>query len=286
AGETEPVTADNLYDKVLEIHREFTPGSTRKPVFLSNLANEIMRRILASPKDQWPQIASVIQQSLDERHLMLYLHNTNVQTVVQERGWGGHLENTRNPVFPVEWNWGANKANHFVDRSGSIQTSIQSEDQIKQSISLTYNNRSTENRYPEGDYVNFLRVYIPKGSTIIRIEGLSSVRSAFDETMGLHSVSGWITVPVNGSSSCSIEYAINRDSVEDFPLNLEAGGRISYHLSLIKQAGLQSDPWTIEITYPNGWEPIDLTNVHRELNALIQRTDLSVDRTIELMWER
>ncbi|MDD3661479.1 MAG: DUF4012 domain-containing protein, partial [Candidatus Dojkabacteria bacterium] len=39
AGETEPVTADNLYDKVVEIHREFTPGSTRKPVFLSNLAN-------------------------------------------------------------------------------------------------------------------------------------------------------------------------------------------------------------------------------------------------------
>ena len=42
-GEDELITGENLYEKVFQMHREFTPGSTQKTTFLANLANEIIK---------------------------------------------------------------------------------------------------------------------------------------------------------------------------------------------------------------------------------------------------
>ncbi|MEJ1730823.1 hypothetical protein SMA90_31325, partial [Escherichia coli] len=44
-GEDEIITGQNIYEKVFQMHREFTPGSTQKTTFLANLANEIIKKI-------------------------------------------------------------------------------------------------------------------------------------------------------------------------------------------------------------------------------------------------
>jgi hypothetical protein len=285
-GETDPVTKDNLYDKVIVIHREFTPGSTMKSTFLSNLANEIVQKTLSSPRDTWNEIAREIATGLEEKHILIYPHNTQVREVINNNNWGGHIEANRNTVFPVEWNWGGNKANHFISRSVSFQANIVDETTVQQTLTVTYQNSSTTNRYPEGDYVNFVRMYIPEGSTVQQIEGLTTTKVTHDDNTGLDEVSGWITVPVKGKASFTIVYTPDGDDLELSPLSVDSDGRITYELYYVKQPGLGSDPLTIGVTYPEGWTPTDLTNIHRELNALIQRTDLTSDNEFSLTWEK
>ena len=100
-GEEEPVTSDSLYDTVIEIHRQFTPGDTDKPVFLSNLANELLAEIFTSSKETRPAVAEKVASNLDEKHILAYFHNTSVREILDNKGWGGHIEPETSILCPV-----------------------------------------------------------------------------------------------------------------------------------------------------------------------------------------
>lgn len=285
-GEDEPVTKENMYDKVIEIHREFTPGSTDKPVFLSNLANEILKKLLSDGKNKWSDVASVTEEALNEKHVLIYMHNAGFADTLDTIGWSGHVTSETNTVFPVEWNWGGNKANHFLTRSSLLKVNIIDENTIQQELQISYQNDSQSNTYPEGNYQNYIRIYLPEEAEITRVEGVNAFKFVDSDIPGLKTLSGNVTAPIQGSTSISVKYVLSRDEVEDFPLSIEPGGKIKYSLYFVKQPGLLDDPLTIEVTYPDIWEPVDLSDIHREINTLIQRTDLEVDKEFTLTWER
>ncbi len=285
-GEAEPVTSDNMYDKVIEIHREFTPGSTQKPAFLSNLANEIMKKTLQSPSDSWADIASVSMEALNEKHLLAYMHNTSFNQFLDDQDWGGQLNPETNIVYPVEWNDGGNKANHFITRSTELDATITDENTVQQKLTINYENSSTQNKYPEGVYENYIRIYLPRGSKMIRVEGIESTDFETDSGANLEVLSGWVRVPVKSKTSISISYKLERGDVSDFPVTIEPGGLVSYRLNMIKQPGLDADDLTVEVTYPEQWIPTDLVDIHRELNTLSNRSQLDTDQEFEFKWEK
>ncbi len=285
-GEQEEVTSDNLYDKVIQIHREFTPGSTRKPVFLSNLANEILQKALSSPKESWPEIAKETTKALNEKHILVYVNEPTINSVLTQNRWNGSYDTSKNSIFPVEWNWGGNKANFFTDRITDITITISDTETVQHAMTVTYENVSTENRYPEGDYVNFERIYLPYGSKVTRIEGLSRASVTNDTQQGFSIVSGWITVPVASKRSFTISYVLQKDNVTAFPLKEGPDGKISYQLNVIKQPGLDQDPLTLKITFPDGWSPVNTVDYRREINSLISLDKLTEDREYSVTWQR
>lgn len=284
-GETEPVTSENLYEKVIKIHREFTPGSTQKPVFLSNLANEILSLVLTSPTDTWTEIAGKVGEGLESKHVLLNIHNSEITDILNSQNWSGRIGVRDNTVFPVEWNWGSNKANHFLSRSYALKANILNTDAVQQTLSITYENDSTQNTYPEGDYHNFLRVYLPAGVKVTRTEGISSPILDRDAELGYDILSGWVDVPISSTVTSQISYQLESDSVSSTFLS-DHGDTITYTLNVVKQPGTGDDPLTIDVSYPEGWEPTELTNVHRELDSLIQRTELSQDTEFSITWEK
>ncbi len=283
-GETEPVTKDNLYYKVIEIHRQFTPGSNRKEVFLSNLANEIMQNIFQTSKDKWSEISQVISDGLEKKHVLIYFYNTEIDENINRLGLSGRVGNKTNTLFPVEWNWGGNKANYFIDRSTKVNVNIIDETTINQEIEISYLNNSTQDEYPEGPYENYIRIYLPLGASISNVTGMENSRKYTDSSVQKEVVAGFITVPIEENETLKVSYTLNRFLVENFPL-ATSDGRISYTLNLIKQPGLIDDPVTIEINHPSSWTPIDSTNIQREINSLMIRTELDTDKEFEIQWD-
>lgn len=285
-GTSEAVTKDNLYDKVVEIHRNFTPGSTQKPVFLSNLANEILQKTLTSERDSWPKIAEITGKALEEKHILLYFNDPDINSVIEKNNWGGSLDFSKHSIFPVEWNWGGNKANFFTKRITHIDVAISDNSTVQESVTVTYQNDSTENRYPEGNYVNFERMYIPLGSKVTRIEGLTQVSVKQDSFLGAAVVSGWISIPVSTQKSFTVDYTLDKDSVGTFPLEELPGNTIRYLVTLVKQPGLNEDAITLKITFPSNWSPQDITDFRRELNSLVSYDKLDTDKEISVSWNR
>ena len=85
--------------------------------------------------------------------------------------------------------------------------------------------------------------------------------------------------------AAAVDPPVVTDNVTPFPISQDADETLTYKLNLLKQPGLNNDPFTIEVSYPQGWQPSELTDIHRELNALIHRSDLSEDLEFELSWQ-
>lgn len=285
-GEDNPVTKDNLYNKVVQLHQSFSPGSTQKPEFLSNLANALLQKILGSTRDKWPRIAEITGESMEEKHILVYMHNTYLAQFLESLKWTGTMPSSANLIFPIEWNKGGNKANHFLERSSLVETSITNESQIVQKLTITYTNLSTKNSYPEGAYSAYVRIFLPRGIEMLRIEGLAKNSFYNKAEFGLSMVAGDLNVPIKSSRTISILYRLDREKMTDFPLITAPGDKLQYTVNYTKQPGLISDNISFEVSYPSGWEPTNLENIQRELNKLVFRTELSTDKQFTVEWQK
>lgn len=283
--EDQPVTKDNLFEKIVEIHSEFTPGSRDKPEFLSSLANEIIKLLLQDSRDKLPQISEITSNALSQKHIQIYIHNSSVSQLLQSKNWSGTFTSSPDFVYPVEWNAGGNKANYFTERSSTLEVKIIDENTIEQKLMVTYRNNGTENVYPQGDYKNYFRLYLPSDARVIRQEGIESYVEYEDSGLSSRIVSGWANVPIQQSKTISVTYRLTRGTA-DFPLSIGAGNTATFSMDYIKQAGLISDPLTVSITYPQAWLPQSIVGFHAEENVLTQQLELDTDKNFTLTWQK
>ncbi len=141
--------------------------------FIADLAPILLNRIL-SPQDGYEELAQLISQAIEEKHMLFYLNNSEKQKLLSELGVTGELRQTGGDfLMVVNSNIGGMKTD------GVMREHIHHE--VRQEENGTYISKVTITREHKGgnteydwwnDYnINFLRMYVPKGSTLIRAEG-------------------------------------------------------------------------------------------------------------------
>lgn len=286
-GEDELITAQNINEKVFEMHREFTPGSTQKTTFLANLANEIVKKLLSMNFQEILSISDVLESSLNEKHLQVAFDNNKAFNFFNSRNWAGSLDNRYKeaPVL-VDWNWGGNKANQYLNKSHSLLVNIKDEDTITFQYTLSVENTSTSNSYPQGDYKNYQRVYIPPEAQILKISGMEEGKHSIYRESGFKIIGGWFNVPVGKISTLEISYQLNRgDMGATFPL-VEEESAIFFDLDIFKQAGERKHAYKLDIIYPSTWVLVESAKLNTISNQLSGRFDLSRDMQYKLMWNK
>lgn len=284
-GETEVITSENIYSKIFEMHSEFTPGSSVKATFLSNLANAVIERILSSDIAGYKDIAEVIGESLDEKHLQATFKNSNAFNYMNTNRWAGSLD-TEYPGAPmvIDWNWGANKANLYITRNHNLDIDVKDEDQIVFTYSLSVENESQENKYPEGKYVNYMRIYIPLESKLLSLEGFEDNDYNIYEEDGYKVIGGWFNVDIQEISSFEISYKILRpDNEAGFPLIID-GNNKELNLDVFKQAGTFQDAYKVTVSYPSDWSVIEAENFTGVSRELTGRFELNKDIPLNIVW--
>lgn len=171
------VTSDNLYEITQnEAEKDFFPGSHQKASFLSALSNEVVRRI-AEGKYNKLDIAKVFYDNLNQRHVQIYLHNTNAQKIVSSLNWDGAV---KQPVCPNEncfsdWlgiaeaNLGVNKANVFIERSFDVVSNI-SGNNIERKLVIRFRNNAPNAIDYAGFYKAHLRLMLPDNVYLESVE--------------------------------------------------------------------------------------------------------------------
>jgi hypothetical protein len=167
-----------------------------------------------------------------------------------------------------------------------FNSNILDENTLQQKLVITYQNTSETNTYPEGDYENYMRVYIPENAEVIRVEGIENADLNSNTTNGLQEISGWVNVPIQTRKTLTITYRLERNKVENFPIEINPDSIITLQTNIVKQPGFSNDPLTIEVNYPQEWEPQDINEARRELNSLIKRTEQDTDKSLEFSWKR
>lgn len=285
-GEDELITADNIQEKVFQLHREFTPGSTQKTTFLANLANEIIKKFLSMDINEIMQMQDVLVSAMDEKHLQIAMRDSKAHNFFASRDWAGVLDYKYNdaPVV-VDWNWGGNKANQYLNKNHSLTVNVKDQDNLEFVYTLTVENSSTSNTYPQGDYINYQRIYIPPEAEVTRIVGIKDNKYDVYKESGFKVIGGWFNIPIKSISTLEVSYKLNREKVgNNFPI-VKQDSAMFFDLNIYKQAGERKHAYKLDISYPSSWTLRKAEGLNTISNQLSTRFDLNKDTEYQIIWD-
>lgn len=240
------ISSDNFYEKTqAEVERDFFPGSTKKANFMTALTKEITNALLNNRKSK-AELAKIIFDNLEARHIQIFLHNTQAQEAINNLNWDGAFNYPicssncfSDFVGIVEANLGVNKANYYIQRQYNLSVGLE-RDLIKKNLFITYKNNANLAMGNSGIYKSYTRLVIPLNSDVVSVKVGDSVLQPDIETISGRKEIGFF---FELSPKQTKNIVISWQGVSS--LNFQTPGE--YLLYVRKQAGTPSEP--ISISY-------------------------------------
>ncbi len=282
----EKIDSGNLFEKaVTYAETGFFPGSQAKKNFLSSLTTALFNKLFFLPNQNWSSVVTSVGTLFEEKHLMAYLDNQKMFSYLVAQNWAGIMprqtESLEGEVVDflsvVEANLGGNKANYYLERGYSLQTTIGKDGEVSHRLKINYTNRSPSDTFPAGKYKNRLRVYLPFGTKLNRMlwgeKDITTQASAFSD-YGRAGYSILLELQPKESKNLILDYQIS--SKINFKNTLA-----TYRLNILKQPGTHQDPLEWRITYPISFK---VTTEGQKIGPQEHHisTDLSRDRSLQV----
>ncbi len=158
--QTQTETSVN-YDKQLNQPKQFLADFF--PLLMERLGNE---------EGGMVTFLEVFQRNLYTKQILLYSRNAEIQEKILAFNWGGELRKTeRDYLSIVNTNLGGTKTDRYLSRVASIDSEIDSDGTITNTVSYTVKNPLPDNVGLKN--ISFTRFYVPAGSTFIYSEGFN-----------------------------------------------------------------------------------------------------------------
>ena len=158
-----------------EVEVDYDKELNKPKKFIADLTPKILDKIFSS-KDmsQMIQILEALNNSLKEKHLMLYSKNYNIQKLISEQGWSGEVQSTSKDYLSViNTNISGYKTDGVIDETISHSSEIQGDGNIIDTVSVTRKHNGGNKQQDWWNKVNadYMRVYVPEGATLLEASG-------------------------------------------------------------------------------------------------------------------
>jgi hypothetical protein len=278
----ETVTADTFYLMTQNYaEKDFFPGSTQKKDFLRSLSNALMVELFEKKNFSYEKLLQAGERSIREKHLLFAFADEGIQNVFTVNGLSSSLKdgrsgdkNTYLDFFGVsDANVGTNKANYYMKRSIIQQAAFDGAGGLQTTAEIAYVNSSANDSPFGGDYKNYVRFMMPANAVLQNIAFDNTIQTVVPaivdagvyadpsfipptgleieqtEVLGKKVVGFFFIVPAGQTRTIRISYTIPE------AVNLRESS-FAYNLRLFKQPGAGEDPYTLFLSYPNGFKPV------------------------------
>ncbi|MEZ4675437.1 MAG: DUF4012 domain-containing protein [Caldilineaceae bacterium] len=266
----EPLTGANVLTQIKALWAQPEAGETITDVglgqwwnqrknFIPTLAAAVVAKLQSGEID-YVAVALAVEQALNERGIQIWLTDETAATQLAALGWDGGLK-----VMPatdylglIDTNMGYNKVNAVIQRSLQYTVSWPADAtappealvtiDYRHPLTITDHTCDLTPRYgtdyedlTERCFYNYVRLYVPGGSTLLEATGLqsSSMRATRGEA-GTQVFSGYFVIPPGESQQVTFRYQL--------PLQLaEILAPDRYTLLVQRQAGSGALPLTLAI---------------------------------------
>jgi len=196
-----------------------------------------------SPSKYWGTLAQTMFNNLEEKHILLNFTDSEVQKSIEKLNYAGRIKEYNNDYLHVNnVNFAGAKSNLFVTESLISKAKTQ-EDFIEKELTVEF-----RNPFPASDcnlesgglclnaqLRNWIRIYVPRGSTLIDFQG-SEMKVKTYEELGKTVFSGFLKVNPEGIAKVIVKYRL--------PKTIKSG---KYSILIQKQPGSQKGKLKIEI---------------------------------------
>ena len=221
----------------------FEKGNDRKGI-LSVLMQQMLSMVFSAPQSSWPQILSNVLSSFSQKHILLYFKDVHAQSAIEKVNFAGRMYDYDGDYFFLdETNFGGAKSNLYINEQIKQVITKNKNGQINKKITIEYkyprraDNCSLERKSGlclAGIYRDWIRIYAPIGSTLVKSSGLEQNFTA-SEDLGKTVFEGFFTLRPEGVAKIELEYTSK--------INLSP----DYKLLIQKQPGIPNFPYTLEV---------------------------------------
>ncbi|MFA5995440.1 MAG: DUF4012 domain-containing protein [Patescibacteria group bacterium] len=284
-------TKENIIDTI-QYQSEFgyikkgLKNSERK-VIIGKLATIIKDKLLNLPSAQWGTLLEIMIKNLDEKQVLIYSKNNQAQTLVQQLGWDGSINQPKSDfLMLVDANLSALKTDKVMEKHIDYQVTQENGDYIA-NLKITYKHAGIQDDKFITRYRSYARVYVPSGSQLLgsdgfltnsEFEGGVPVEAQTTEAAAVNKTvfAGFISVEAQTSKTISLRYKLPV-AMQQAVLNDQ-----QYRLYAQKQPGTNNV--TLTVSFDIGKAIKDYTPVDKieknDNNKIILQTPLNVDQQI------
>ncbi len=191
-----------------------------------------------SPSKYWGTLMQTMYKNLQEKHILLYFVNSDIQKSVEQINFAGKIKDYKGDYLHINnVNFAGAKSNMFINESIDSKTNGSDRE-------VTINFR---NPYPHSDcnlergglclnatLRNWIRFYVPKGSKLISLQGSTMKVQTYDD-LGKTVFEGFLEVPTQGQATVIVKYTL--------PASIDSN---NYSLLIQKQPGVENQKWKVE----------------------------------------
>lgn len=190
------------------------------------LMQQMLQKTFEAPKSAWPNILSALVSSLEEKNLILYFENKKSQEAVEKVNFAGRIYKYDGDYLHInESNLGGAKSNLYIEEK--VKQEIKKDDgKVIKKVTIEYKYpRRMDNCSLErtgglclaGIYRDWIRLYVPQGSKIIKSSGSEVPVQTYDE-LGKTVFEGFLTVRPEGIAKYEIEYSLPTEFTNGYKL--------------------------------------------------------------------
>lgn len=256
----------------------------RKEIF-GRLVSSIGEKLLTLPLTEWLALYAALEARLNEKHILLYARDAHIQEFARQRGWTGEIRAYEGDyVMVVDTTFATLKTEGVMDKRISYTLREDAGGFLAARLDFAYTNRAIFTDVTT-TYRDWLRVYVPDGSTLVRATGIqSSDNPASEGTLeitkkyGKLEFAGYLTVDPRRTKMVTIEYRLPNRLYQQV-----RNGR--YTLLLQKQPGIANQRLDghLEFSAPiETYQPLGFFNVRRASGKLDIFHDYRTDQEVEV----
>ena len=254
-----------------------------------------------------------LNRSLGEKEILLNFHDADLQTMARTNGWDGSLASMPGDfLMVVDSNVGFSKVNRNIEQSIAYQVDLDPSGSAKARLDLVYTNRSvgalrnacsiqssdragpSYEQLKNSCYWDYLRVYVPEGSTfalstpfpmpdgaLYRTIGYNDVEDTFKSyrESGRQVFAGLFKLAPGESRSIAFVYELPQGAI------VRDGGLLTYNLTVQKQSGKRSTPVEVVVRMPEGYSLRKATPSPSSVEERVATFSLVLDNDVELRIE-
>ncbi len=283
--------ADN-FTRELEMLVEFEYAKkgiskeNRKEV-INDISKILLGRITSlAPKD-YLRIWQIFKNSIDEKHILVYLTDTEMQKYFADQNWSGEVKGSEGDyAMVIDANLAALKTDQAIKRSIDYKLKVDDQGDLISSLRVTYKHTSKYVKDLISNYRTYTRVYLPAGSTVIKASliddqgreenlGLNSLE--IKDELGKTSVAVFLTVEPERSKTLKLEYKLS----ENIRSQYENG---MYKFLVQKQPGTNGHNLKIELDFRRNISAYvgPSKPAYFKGKSISFTTDLKVDREVKI----
>ena len=181
------ITADNFIQetqKIVEI--EYDKEENKPKAFIGDLAPKLIERVKEKTGEDFLSVVEYLNHGLTQRDVQIFFTENELQSKITELGWGGSLKYTEGDyLMVVDANLGGGKTDGLIGQRVDVNVNIAPDGSIENTVKVKRTHYGNKNDTFGGvNNVNYLRLYVPKGSELISSSGFTRPDKSLFEQPG------------------------------------------------------------------------------------------------------